>query len=373
MTLPIVLRPDAVRDAVGRLATAQPGAYRVVSCYLKLEPRDKARGKYLIKMKNRVKVTLEALTREPLERPVREQVAADLSRVLRYLEEPGRLPPARGIALFACEPLGLFEVFALPQVHRSRLGVTETPLIRELVALEDEVGTIAVAVCDRMGARMFEVTAFQVAELPSLPALGAPRAGRFHGERQAVRGGVLAGGFGEHNYNNRIREEKQRHYARVADQLLHLAQRQPLAGIVLAGVGVDAGAVVPHLHTSLHDLLLGVVRLNPKKVSLAEVREAALALREERERAWERSHADAVKENAPVGWAVIGIEPTLKALGRGQVRILLADGQAEDPRIDDAIEEALGQRAQVDVVYDQGARRGVNGLAALLRFRRGTR
>jgi peptide subunit release factor 1 (eRF1) len=67
---------------------------------------------------------------------------------------------------------------------------------------------------------------------------------------------------------------------------------------------------------------------------------------------------------------VIGIEPTLKALGRGQVRILLADGQAEDPRIDDAIEEALGQRAQVDVVYDQGARRTVRGLAALLRFRR---
>jgi peptide subunit release factor 1 (eRF1) len=370
MTLPLVLKADAVRGATTRLATMQPGAYRVISCYLKLEPRDKTRGKYLIKMKNRVRDTLAALAREPLDRSVREQVAGDLGRVLRYLEEPGRLPPARGIALFACEPLGLFEVFALPRVHRSRLAVAETPLIRELVALEEEIGTIAVAACDRMGARLFEVTAFEVAELPSLPALEASRAGKFHGERQAVRGGILAGGFGEHNYNSRIRATKQRHYARVADQLHQLAQRRPLAGIVLAGVGVDAGAVVPHLHTTLHELLLGVVRLNPKKVSLAEVREAALTLREEREREWERGHADAVKENAPVGWAVIGIEPTLKALGRGQVRILLADGHAEDPRIDDAIEEALGQRAQVDVVHDQGARRTVKGLAALLRFRR---
>lgn len=371
MPLPIVLTPEAVRAAIARLATIQPGAYRVVSCYLKLEPRDKTRGKYLIKMKNRVRATLGEVARQSLPRELREQVAGDLTRVLRYLEEPGRLPPARGIALFACEPLDLFEVFALPQVHRSRLAVVATPLIRELVALEEEVGTIAVAVCDRTGARLFEVTAFDVVELPGMsPPVGASRAGKFHGDRQNVRAGVPPGGFGEHNYNNRIREEKQRHYAQVADQLQQWSQRRPLTGIVLAGVGVDAAAVVPHLHTTLHDTVLGVVRLNPKKVTPAEVREAALALREERERTWERGHADAVKENAPVGWAVNGIEPTLKALTRGQVRTLLADGQAEDARIDDAIEDALAQRAQVDVVYDPKARRSVHGLAALLRFRK---
>ena len=124
---------------------------------------------------------------------------------------------------------------------------------------------------------------------------------------------------------------------------------------VVAAALRDAGMEV--VYTGLHQ--------TPEQIV-----EAALALREERERAWERSHAEAVKENAPVGWAVIGIEPTLKALARGQVRILLADGQADHPRIDDAVEDALAQRAQVDVVYDLGARRSVNGLAALLRFRR---
>ena len=65
-----------------------------------------------------------------------------------------------------------------------------------------------------------------------------------------------------------------------------------------------------------------------------------------------------------------GIAPTLKALARGQVRTLVADGHDDDPRIDDAIEDALRQRAQVDVLYDENARRAVDGLAALLRFRR---
>jgi peptide subunit release factor 1 (eRF1) len=215
-------------------------------------------------------------------------------------------------------------------------------------------------VYDRTAARFFEITAYDTVELPSVPALDASRAGKFHG---------ASGSAGEHNYHQRIRTEKQRFYAHIADRIFQFNRAKPLAGIVLGGVGVDAGAVIPHLHTYVHDLVLGVVKLAPKKSAPADVREAALALREERERAWERAHADAVKESVPLGWAVNGPEVTLKALARGQVRTLLADGHDDDQRIDAAIEDALGQRAQVDVLYDDKARRVVDGLAALLRFR----
>ena len=168
----------------------------------------------------------------------------------------------------------------------------------------------------------------------------------------------------------RIREEKHRHYAQVADRIFQIHTQRPLAGLVAAGIGVDAAALLPHLHTYLHDLVLGVVRLNPKRVGAAEVREAALALREERERAWERAHAEAVRDGLGSGWAVNGVEATLKALERGQVRTLVADGRDDDLRIDDAVEDGLAQRVQLDVIYDDRARRVVDGLAGLLRFRR---
>src|SRR5438445_2559934 len=213
--LPVSPSESAVRAAIERLSRVQPGAYHVVSCYLKLEPRDKTRGKYLIKIKNRIREALAALQRQELERALRAQVAADLERVQAYFGEPTRLPPARGIALFACGALDLFEALPLPHVYRSRLAVEPVALVRELVALEQEFGTILVAACDRNGARFFEVTAFDVAQLPALRA-AASRTGKFHGQRQAKRGGVLAGGFGEHNYHMRIREEKHRHYANVA-------------------------------------------------------------------------------------------------------------------------------------------------------------
>ncbi len=77
-----------------------------------------------------------------------------------------------------------------------------------------------------------------------------------------------------------------------------------------------------------------------------------------------------VGEGLATGWGTNGVAPTLKALVRGQVRTLLADGHSDDPAIDDAIEDALAHRVQVDVLYDERARRAVDGLAALLRFRR---
>jgi len=370
IAFPRVPSEGAVRVAVERLSHVQPGAFLVVSCYLKLEPRDKTRGKYLIKMKNRVREALRDLDRLSEQRAVREQVASDLERALQFFEEPARLPAARGVALFACRTLGLFDVIPLPHVHRSRLAVRPVPLVGELVALEEEFGTVLAVACDRKGARFFEVTAYDIVELPSM----TPPAGRttaFRGTKQHLApGGHPTGGGGEGRYHTRIREEKQRLYAAVADQVFRIHTERPVAGLVVAGVGVDAAGLLPHLHTYLHDLVLGVVRLNPKSATPLEIREAALALREERERAWERAHAAAVREKVGNGWAVNGVEPTRAALARGQVRTLLADGLAIDERIDDAIEDALAEHAQIDVLYDERARRAVDGLAALLRFRR---
>ena len=58
---PVASTAEAVHEVLGRLAAMAPGGRPVVSCYLKLEPRDKTRGKYLIKMKNRVRETVDSL------------------------------------------------------------------------------------------------------------------------------------------------------------------------------------------------------------------------------------------------------------------------------------------------------------------------
>jgi peptide chain release factor subunit 1 len=379
-----------IKRLLSRLTRVRTDQHRVVSCYLKVEPRDRARGKYLIKLKNRIREVERALDELDFPRSVREEITADLKRIYEQIREPARLPATQGLAIFACGPLKLFEMVGLPSVHRSRLGVDRTPLVRELAAVEDEIGTLLTVVLDRTAARIFEVSAFAAVEIDDLRA-SATRGGRYHSDRQG------SPGSGEHQYNNRIREEKQRHYAAIAQRLFELHRKRPVHGVVLAGPGRDAGAVAAFLHPYLAERLMGVVSLNPKQTKAPLVYEATLAARAEYEREAERDIARGLENALGEGWAVDGIPETLRALGRGQVRTLLVNADAQaggfhsartgrlaleelelrgDGQVhpvldvvDDAIEEALRQRVEVEVVFDESAKAAIHGLAGLLRFR----
>ena len=142
---------------------------------------------------------------------------------------------------------------------------------------------------------------------------------------------------------------------------------------------------------------MGTVRLNPTAATPAEVREAALEARAGWERAHEASVLAEVVQGVGTGWAVNGVLPTLRALGRGQVRLLvLPEGQAGsgyryplsgrlalarserhgegDPipvpdLVSEVVDEALLQHVDIEVIDDLRLKEGVEGLAALLRFR----
>jgi peptide subunit release factor 1 (eRF1) len=379
----------AVAERLGRLTAVDAGRHRVVTCYIKLEPRDRSRGKYLIKLKNRVRAALQGLPRLGLDRAVHDEVVRDIDRVQQHLRNPANLPSTQGLALFACEAIGLFEALPLPVVHRSRLAVDATPLVRELASVEDEFGRLLTVVLDRMGARFFEVTAYDTRELSGLRA-DSTRGKRFHSDQSGTM-------WGEHTYHNRIRTEKQRHYEAIARELFVIDRRQPAHGIVLAGTGTEAGAVEPFLHNYLVERVIGTARLNPKDATPAAVHAATLAVREAWEREEERSQVHEMLEGLGSRWSVNGLDATLRALSRGQVRTLLVHADASEPGfrcgdsgrlarterecrdeggpvpvldvVDDAIEEALRQHVDVNVVYDPEALEAVDGLAGLLRFR----
>jgi peptide subunit release factor 1 (eRF1) len=379
-----------IQKLLSRLTKLRTDGHRIVTCYLKVEPRDRTRGKYLIKLKNRMREVERALDGLDLPRGVREEVSADLKRIHDQLREPARLPATQGLAIFASGPLKLFEMVGLPSVHRSRLAVERTALVRELASVEDQVGNLLTVVLDRTSARIFEVTAFGAEEIVDLRA-DTTRGGRYHSDR------ADSPGKGEHTYHNRIREEKQRHYALIADRLFDLHRRRPVHGVVLAGPGREAGAVAAFLHPYLAERLMGVVSLNPKEVKPALVYEATLAARADFERESERSIAHGLVDALGAGWAVDGIDATLRALARGQVRTLLVDADAQQSGyrsgktgrlatrevelrsdgdvhpildlIDEAIEEGLRQRVEVEVLFDESARGAIKGLAGLLRFR----
>lgn len=382
--------PTSIQKQLQKLAKLSGGKHPIVSCYLKLEPRDRSGGKYRIKVKNRIRAAEQGLPRLGLSRAEQEAVLGDLARIQAYLEKVSNLPGAQGIGIFASAGHKLFEAVPLPRVYRSRLAVERTPQIGELAALEEEMGSYLTAVLDRTTARIWEVSAFEARKVAELTG-NEVRGKRFHTQRGD------APGVGEHGWQGRIREEKQRHYAAIADKLFELDRDRSMRGIVLAAPGVEAGAVEPFLHPYLAAKLVGTAKLSPKLAQAPDVHEATLRASEEHERKQEKGWVAELREKEPTGWAVNGVGATLRALALGKVRTLLVSPDASTPGfrcrdtgrlalterecrlegggepvldvIDDAIEEALRQRLTLDVVYDAESADQVDGLAGLLRFK----
>lgn len=369
------------------LLRMKPGLHPVVTCYLKIEPRDRARHKYLTKVKNRVKALEYGLPSLGWTKQQQEIIRGDLARIVDWLGDVTRLPATHGLAVFASSPLKLFEVRPLPRVHRSRLAVDRTPLVRELAASEEEFGRLFTVVFDRATALIWEVTAFD-AKVVRKVETEVTRGGRYHANGDAA---------GEFTYHNRIQNEKRRHLEAVARALFEEDRKAPGHQIVLAGAGNDASALEPFLHTYQADRLIGVAKLIPKDATPAAVHQLTMDVREAHVQVSEARHIEELQEGLGTGWAVTGVRETLRALGNGQVRTLLVDGEASLPGfrsmatgrlstgaidlradgdvvptldvVDDAIEEALRQRVALGVVHDDGARAALNGVAGLLRFK----
>jgi peptide subunit release factor 1 (eRF1) len=371
------------------LLRMKPGNHPVVTCYLKIEPRDRARKKYLVKLRNRVRELEQALDAMGWTKAQQDDIRADLARVIEHLSDATTLPSTQGVAVFASKGQKLFEVKPLPRVHRSRLAVDRTPLVRELASSEEEFGRMFTVTLDRATALIWEVTAYEAKVVRKIES-EITRGGRYHSE-----GGGDANS--EHAFHNRIQNEKRRHLEAVARALFELDRNSPGHQIVLTGAGADAGALEPFLHNYVADRLIGVARLAPKDATPAVVHDLAMEVREAHARASEARHVEELGEGLGTGWAVNGVKETLRALAKGQVRTLLVRADATAPGfrsmtsgrlalvardlredgevvptvdvIDDAIEEALRQRVALDVVYDTASAESIDGIAGLLRFK----
>ena len=395
MTVMELLAPESPtvgneRAAIDRLATLRADGALVASLYVRLDVQDRIRNRYHIAVRDAVRRARATIEQIDLPHAEREALGRDLARMQGFPEHAGRLPHSPGLALFACEALDLFELVPLPRVMQSRLLLSERPRLAEALAAIEGFGRILVALLDRAHVRFFEVTPFEVTELPSL-RVEATRGGKFHSDR------ADSPGWGEFDFHNRIREERHRESAAVARQLAALVAERPCQGIMLAGPTRTTSELQRFLPRGLAPMVMGTVRLNPTSATSAEVRQAALEART----AWERAHEVAVMEEVEqgvgTGWAVNGARPTLLALSKGQVRRLIvpsgqggsgfrcglsgrlvlakADCRGEgDPipvpeMVNEVLEEAFRQHIEVEMIDDPDIRERVDGLAAELRFR----
>ncbi len=402
----------SLKESLDVLTSFKPDKYMVASLYLRLMPEDRVDRKYLLNFKNMVREQKEYLSKRNLEKEVMESLNEDFSKMESYLSESDNLKGARGIAIFSSSARGLFEVIKLPYVYRNRLMVSPDPMIREIAAIDEELGRVGILLIDRKHIKFYIMDMEGIYELVDFLEPLATRSHKFHSGGGLLKGaeGVMrytmparAGApnmvqhsFGEYRFHMRIREEKHRLFKIANDALMEAWKEHKFDKLVIGSDREDIKEIENHLHPYLLSRLMGYVRANPSEITEKDLMSLVIDLLWQKDREQEKELIKELEELKGKGLAVNGTSQVLEQLAIGNVKILLVPENFEKPGylcskshlpmlkpecpiegevayevpdiVDEAIELALEEKALVEVIIDPEMQKKIDGLAAFLRF-----
>lgn len=368
--------PEITDAEIRQLATQKAHEQPVISCYLDIDGRRHVRPADYERV-------ADSLFRRARSREMPPAVAADLSRIEARIAQGFDRSHVRGVALFACSEIDLFEVVELPVGVRNQLTMNQAPSVGQLEVVCQQSEKIAVLAADKQHARVF---VFRFGELVE------------HSERTDDLGRDYDK-VGEHDRGtpDHHREEMAHAHLRAAAELLWTVFRdEGFDHLVLAVPDHLESEVEQDLHPYLQERLRGRLGLSPKATT-AEVRAAVVEAERRIEAEREASLVAELREQSGAGSrGVVGLEATLGALADRRIdRLLVSDGFERQgwlceqcsrlatvgrmcscgsemvpvaDLVQEAVEEALAQACRVDVCTDNADLDVLGQIGALLRY-----
>ena len=374
-----VSAPD--RDRLRRLAELRLDRPVVLSLYLDLDPtefatppaRATAVRSLLDEAERRVK------ERHTLPHEDRTALESALERARAFLERELPTDGAHAVAVFASQPVDLFEALRLPRSVRSRVAIGRSPLVGPLARLE-RVERWCVALVSRRDARIFRGSPDGIREIEQI--------------HDTVFGQHDQGGWSQARYQRGIEKEKDDHLKNTAEALMRHFKRRPFQRLITGGPREVVADFEQKLHGYLRERLAGRIEVDVDTATPDQVLQAAQPRFEELERKRESEALERLGERG-----ARGLGEVLPALNERRVEVLLLEeqfsapgaqcpecgwlGPADEKRCpvdgselvpldnlsDAAIELALQQSAGLLAMrHNPEALRQHEGIAAVLRF-----
>jgi peptide chain release factor subunit 1 len=310
-------------------------------------------------------------------------VARMVERVRSYLENEFAPSGASGVATFASEDPGLFEVIRLDHVVQGRVVLAERPFVRPLLEAPPPLDGWFLLMVNRRAARLL-----------------AGRGGRLEevaGFTDAVHGWHDQGGWSQPRYQRHIEKQIKDHVQRACQELFEHSRKERIERVVLSTTEEVGPLVEAGLHPDLARVLAGHLTVDIETAKPKQLVPAVLDLAVRDREEVDRELLEQLGAGLAHGErALAGIRPVLVALNLRSVAVLLAcpnlagsatscpacgwlgldertcpvDGSRtilRDDVLEAAVESAFDQGAAVRLLDGQEVRsRGC--AAALLRF-----
>ena len=345
------------RGRLRRLAELRPQRGLVLSIFFNLDPSEFGTPAARATEVNSV-VTAAARQvddAEGLEHEERLALRADVDRVREVLQGPDVASNGtHGLAVFACGPADLFEVVRLAHPIESRAIVDDHACVEPLIR-DGSSERWCVLLVNRKTARIFAGTADELQELDRIE-------GDTHSQHDQ-------GGWSQARYQRSVEQEKLNHLGHALDTLFARFKRHPFDHLVVGAPEELVGEVEEKLHPYLRDRLAGRLAIDVENSTAGEVQAAAAEVVDRHVAAVERAALDRMAQG--IGRGDRGVsrpEPVMEALEQARVEILLLADDFDAPELDEAVEKAITQSAQVLVIrhHDDLVMHG--GIGAVLRF-----
>jgi peptide subunit release factor 1 (eRF1) len=222
-----------------------------------------------------------------------------------------RFPEAHGVAIFACQALGLREVLPVQAPFTDRFVVADAPFVTPLAAMLEQTLSALVVFVDTESARLIPV--------------GSQGAGDDVVLTSEVPGRHSRGGWAQlaqSRYQRHIQEHRSRHFDAVAESIVTLVADHGVERIAMAGEQKNVSVFRKSLPPRIARLIVGTVagaRHEAPSLIVARAVELLGHLEGQRQAAGVDS---ALTEAAKSKQAVAGLEETIDAVNRGAVHHL---------------------------------------------------
>jgi len=301
-------------DELRELASFCDESNLVCSCYYPLEKGESGGEGSLIRLKNLISEALA--NREEWTGSQCKSVSEDLARIEALVAEELVLSSG-GLAVFAASAAGLWKVFHLPVRCGPKLVVDRTTRMRPMVEFLDRYQRYCTVLVGKGRARIFLLDPGEVEERSEV--LGV------------VPGRHDQGGWAQARLQRHHDDRVMHHLKETADEVFSLFKEEAFHQLFVAGTEELVSEFVEYLHPYVKGRLAGTFALEMIS-SAADVQELTLSAGRDLIQSDEGEAIDSLRAEVHTGnLGAAGLEDTLQALQKGQVRMLLVQEDFEAP------------------------------------------
>lgn len=299
----------------------------MVSLYLNMPPGVDAitrLNSMIHSARNNLKTTMEKDRFEAVDR-----LLTEIENYARHNLK--RVEKTRLVVIFA-DTAGFWQEYRLPVSLPGHIAVDSDPYIRPLSALLDQFDRYLVLVADSRHARLFSLYLGDFEAHPDIfmEDEAVPDRVRANESMARASGGQSAkgvyGGLGDKRIEGHIKDHIHKHLKNTTDKTFNFFKEKNHTQLII-GTPEDKNRswLKDHLHSYLKERLAGEFNANPSLPD-SELKELALETAKQYERERETRLIDTVFEkNSPGNLGVLGIDPIIRALRKGQVHTLIIE------------------------------------------------